>query len=328
MENLSKAATENGAENQVDDGAERPKTARELMMEQIDERHDQHQAEQVKEQGAAAAAATEGETVLVDDLKRFKVRVKIGDREEERSLDSVMNELQSSQGRLRSSSQSEKELRAALAEKDRLLEEQLAAQMAGTETTDDEIGGRVSEAMAALIEGDEAKATAALLDVIKKGRPAATPLDETQLVDKVKNRLAAEDAVAQQAAVWEAFVSEHPEFREQVDPVTGAVSLSEERQYGDYLFERDFLPKIQAGEISYQEALKQTAEAAGKVFAKSATPTPPEKKDAFTERSERKRQLDQLPVAAGARNVAASEGAGESQADIIREMRKARGLPV
>lgn len=320
-------ATQAGAEHATDEGA-RPKSAREVMMEHLGERHEQVLAEQTQQQAPAPTVATEGEAVLVDDPKRFKLRVKIGDREEEQSLDAVMNELRSSQGRLRSLSQREKELAAALAEKDRLIEQQLAAQMTASPATDEEIDARAAEIVGAIAEGEEDKAIAALRDVLRKGRQSATPVDATALVGQVKDELAKEQAAAQNATVWETFLADHPEFSEQVDDA-GNVILSEERQYGDFLFERDFKPRIEAGEISYQQALIETAEAVKKTLAGKTGQDDANQadKDPFQERQERKRQLDNLPVAAGARSQGAAPATDESHADIIREMRKARGLP-
>jgi hypothetical protein len=317
-------ATNPGAEQRTDEeGAQRPKSARETMMEQIDGRHEQALSGQIHQQ--APLSADMEETVLVDDPKRFKLRVKIGDREEERSLDTVMNELQSSQGRLRSLSQRERDLQAALAEKERLLEQQLVAQLAAPETTDDEINARVSEVMNALVEGDEEKGAAALREVLKKGRQAATPIDEKQLVGRVKAELVREQEQTQAAEVWESFVAEHPEFSDQVNSETGNPVLSEERQYGDYVFVRDFEKRVKTGEISYQQALNETAEKVRTVFAKERSTVP--QKSEIEKRQERKKQLDQLPVAAGARADTAPGEAGESRADIIAQMRKARGLP-
>lgn len=319
-------APKQGAEVVTDETTPRTKSARETMMDQIDERHKQTLVDQTHQENPVSEKTTEDETVLVDDPKRYKLRVKIGEREEDKSLDTVINELQSSQGRLRSLSQREKDLEAALADKERLLEQQLAAQLAETETTDEEIDARVSEVINALVEGDEEKGTAALREILKKGRQAATPIDETQLVGKVKAELAKDREQTQAATVWDSFVTEHPEFRAEVDPETGNPILSEERKYGDYVFTRDYEKRVAAGEISYQQALSETAQAVRKVFAKDINPDPPQKNN-LEKRQERKRQLDQLPVAAGARADAVQTEAGESRADIIADMRKARGLP-
>jgi hypothetical protein len=328
MANTVDTATDAGAENRTDEGA-RQKSAREMMMERIDERHEQALADQVQQQTLAPAATTEGEAVLVDDPKRFKLRVQIGEREEERPLDSVLQELQTSQGRLRSLSQRERELAAALAEKDRLLEEQLAAQRDLPATTDEEIESRVAEITKALIEGDEDAAKAALKEIVGKGRQSATPLDETQLVEKVEARLQQKQTQAQLDAVWEDFVTKYPEFREEVDQASGTVRVSEERQYGDYLYEREYKARVATGEISYQQALVDVAEKTRKVFTGQKESTEePARKDTLSERQERKRQIDQLPVAAGARAAAAADDAGESHADVIKQMRQARGLPV
>jgi hypothetical protein len=325
-------ATETGAEEKTEEEAPRPKTARETMMEQIDERHDQVLAEQVHQQTPEPAADAEPEAVVVDDPKRFRINIKIGETEEERSLDQVVNELQTSNGRVRSLSSRTKDLEAALAEKDRLLQDQLTAQaqLADAEATDEDIDARVSEVMNALVEGDEEKGAAALRELLRKGRHEATPVDEKALVGKVRSELAREQEQVQAAQVWTSFVEEFPEFRDQSDAETGEPILSEERKYGDYVFERDFAPKVEAGELSYQEALSQTAEAVRKVFAKPAAPEAEGAvtKDPLEARRERKKQIDQLPVAAGGRVAETKEEAGESASDAIREMRKARGLSV
>lgn len=317
-------ATPAGADKQTDQDA-RVKSARELMMERIDERHEQAISDQLLQPGTEGQA-TDGETIQVDDPKRYAVRVKIGDREEERSLDTVLNELQSSQGRLRSLSQRERELAAALAEKERLLEQQLTQQFSGQAAMDEDVDGRVAEVIKALGDGDPDTAATALRDVLK-GRQTATPVNEAQLVGKLKAELAQEQYRAETMAIWDRFVEENPDFAPQLD-ADGNPVLSEARQYGDFLFERDYRARMEAGEISYQQALIETAEAVRKVLSGKPQGSETTKPSMFDERQERKRQLDQLPVAAGARSADQAPGGDESHAEVIRQMRKARGLPV
>lgn len=327
-------ATGHGAEKKTgEEEVQRPKTARETAMEQIDQDRDAELEEELRQQQETppAASSTDDEPVTVDDPSRYKVRVKVGDGEEERSLSDVVNELQTSNGRVRSLSTQLKDRDAALAEKDRLLQEQLTAQAqhADPEATDEQIEARVSEVRDALIEGDEEKVTEFLRDVLKKGRQEATPVNEEELVGKVKTELKTEQeqerAREEVAKVWESFVEEYPEFQAKEDPETGEPVVTEAREYGDYIFERNYAPKLAAGELSYPEALRKAAEDVRKVFPVQGVETD---KGGLDKRRERKKEIDQLPVAAGARTASAQpESAEENHADTIAEMRKARSLP-
>lgn len=314
------AATDNGAEDSGTPEQRQP-SLREQMMAQLEEQHENLVTEQLRRQTPEPTPRdAENGMVLVDDPKRFALKVKIGDREEDRSLDTVVNELHSLQGRVRSLSQRERDLAAALAEKERLLNQQVLAQINTDETTDD-LDARVSTVMSALIEGDEDTATNALRDILKSGRQKATPVDEGQIVGRLKAELQQEQQEQQMASVWESFVAENPEFRPQ-ESDTGEVVLTEERQYGDYLYEREYAKRVEAGEISYQQALIDTAEKVRKVFSAKAEP-----RDPFDSRRERKKQLDQLPAASGSRAGGSANAADASPSDVIREMRRARGLP-
>ena len=341
MEGILDEATRTGAEEE-EETQERPKSDRERMMEQIDQDYENVLAGQMTDSATPSPEdekegdetvqpkATETEPVLVDDLKRYRIRVKVGDSEEEKDLETVVNDLRTHQGRVRSMTQREKDLQTQLAAAKEKLEQQLKAQQQVVETTDDDIDieARVKTVSAALIEGDEETANTVLRELLTKGRQEkATPgVDKNEIISTVKEQLQEESAKSEQARIWAEFAKEHPEFEVKEDPETGQPIVSEQRDYGDIIYARDFLGKVQSGEISYREALEKTAEKVGKMFAKPAAPQPQENE--LEKRQQRKETIDQLPVAAA---VAARENAETAEKEdpnsIIAEMRKSRGLP-
>jgi len=335
---MENEATRQGADVKTET-EERTKTARELAMDGIEERHDEYVDGQIQSQNPEAEETTDDEkAVLVDEPARYKVRVKLGDREEERGLDSVVNELQTLQGRVRSMSGRETSLQAELQklqERSQQLEQQLTAQVQAavdegtTDLSDEDVEARVAEVTRALEDGDEEKVAEFFKDVYKgrQQQPTQT-LDEDKIKSKVKTELKSEldkeRLTEENAKIWNEFVEDNTDFQEQKDPETGETVVSEKRQYGDFVFARDYQDKVVKGEISYREALDETAKAVSKVFDK---PEPEEKKTELEKRQERKQELDQLPVAASVVARGAEETGEEKPAEIIAEMRKARGLP-
>ncbi len=323
---------ENGTTRQgVSEGAEqrqRPVSQRELALAAIEEKLDQ-QEEQQTAAPAAAAPATTDEKVLVEDPERFRVRVKVGGKDEERSVGQVVAELQTANGRLRQFATREKELEARerdLQERERQIE---LARLPSSEEDDAAVDQKIDEAIDAMVDGDRTTAREALKGVLGKGRQEATPpVDETAIISRVKTELSQERQAEEQAAagskVWDEFLRDNPEFRDETDDQGQPKPHSPLRVQGDYIFERDYAARVQSGELSYREALDKTAEDARQVLSVPATK---EEKSGKEKRAERKSQIDNLPVAAGARQVVAEEDAEESHGSIIASMRKARGLP-
>lgn len=319
-------ATQQGAGKQTE---ERPKTARQVAQDQIDHDYDDHVEHQILAEDPDPKKTTDDETVLVDDLKRFKVRVKRGDGEEEKGLDSVMNELQTLQGRVRSMTNREKDLQQQLqqmAEKDGQLEQQLAAQrQLETTDNDEDIDASVSVMAAALINGDEDTVAENLRNILKQGRQSkTTPVDEEQIVSKVITKVTTERQQEEGKKVWDAFVKDNAVFQDQFDSESGEKVVTEERKYGDFVYEQNYREKVASGEISYREALEKTAETVGKAFAQQ--PEAPEKSE-LEKRQERKQDIDQLSVAAGVVADHKQSATEESVSDVIADMRKGRGLP-
>jgi 23S rRNA G2069 N7-methylase RlmK/C1962 C5-methylase RlmI len=144
------------------------------------------------------------------------------------------------------------------------------------------------------------------------GRQTATPsIDEEAIVAKAEARIEAKRQEAENADAWREFVESNPAFSDET---------SKQRQYGDYLFNTVYGPKLDAGEISYREALRAAADDVATVF-RGEQETP-----ARTVREERKQRIDNLPTA-GARAVKPPSKA-ESVNDVLEEMRRMRGQPV
>lgn len=311
--------TPTGVSDPQDEGQRQP-SPREQMMARIEGQLEEQRRDQIHVPlDPGSAETTDGGAQLVDDPQRFRVRVKVGDREEEKTLDSVLHELATANGRVRAVSKRERELEArerALAER----EQQISAQTATPSATDDDadVDGRIQAAMAALVEGDEEMAASALKSLLKGRREPATPvIDSAAVAAQVKEQLASEQ-------VWDDFVRENPDFREEFD-AEGNPVLSEKRQFGDFIYMRDYASRVASGEISYREALKETAAAVGKAFSPPPAPAPPAP-SGREQREQRKAAIDNLPVAAGARAAGPAAEPDETNASIIAQMRKARGL--
>lgn len=288
---------------------------RELMLSQIDGRLDEERQGQI---WVEPETSQPGEPVLVEDLQQFMVRVKIDGKEETKPLAEVVGGYQKNtvaSERLRQASQQRIELEAR---ERALLERENQIQLAATASHEDPgDNDELDLALNALVEGDTTQAAKVIRDMVSKGRQTTTPaVDEAAITAQVESRLSGKND-------WENFLRDNPEFREEYND-QGQVILTKERQYGDFVYERDYAKRVENGEISYLEALNATAGEVRKTFS------PPPAKEQQTTREaklERKRALDNLPIAAGARAAGPDAGQDESPSETIADMRRARGLP-
>lgn len=300
---------------------ERPRSQREVMLESIEERVDEQRQGQFHQEAAPDTTRQENQPVVVDDPQQFMVRVKVDGKEELKPLSEVVGSYQKNEvasERLRQASMTRKELEAwenNLKEKERQIE------LAGTvsEQTDPDDG--LNEALGALVEGDTATAAQVIREMVNKGRQQTTPqVDEAAIAARVKEQIAGETE-------WDRFLRDNPEFREEFDDA-GNTIVTRERQYGDFVFERDFAGRVEKGELSYLEALNATAQEVRKVFSPPpAEVTQETQQTAAQKKLERKKAIDNIPVAAGARAAGAAAEVDETPSDVIANMRKARGLP-
>lgn len=286
---------------------ERPLSARDLMLEQIGNKiDDQRQGQEVD--GGTTETTNTAEKQVVDDLQML-VRVKVNGKEEEKPLADVLTGYQKNEAaseRLRLAAAKEKDLEA----REKALDAQIQAQSQLSSNTDTDDDGDLDQALAAIIEGNTEVAKKALRDAINKGRtPITTPqaIDEDALAGRIEQKQEVKKD-------WDLFLSKNPEF---------ADANSKERQYGDYLFNTKYAPLVEAGEVSYHQALFDTANEVKSTLAQPATTKTP--RDI---KLERKQSIDNLPIAAGARQTEATAEQEESHGDIITQMRKGRNLPV
>lgn len=286
---------------------QRPLTARELMFEQIGNKIDEERQGQEVEGDTTETTDQAGKQV-VDDLQML-VRVKVNGKEEEKPLAEVLTGYQKNEAaseRLRLAAAKEKDLAA----REKALNDQIQLQSqlsADTDTDDDDL----DQALSAIVEGNTDAAKQALRNAINKGRtvPDTTPqvIDEDALAQRIEQKQEVKKD-------WDTFLKANPEF---------ANANSKERKYGDYLFNTKYAPLIEAGETSYHQALLDTANEVKGTLAQPAAPKTP--RDL---KLERKQSIDNLPIAAGARQTGAAAEAEETHGDIITQMRKGRNLPV
>ena len=170
----------------------------------------------------------------------------------------------------------------------------------GTSSTED-IDGLIDAYNDAMVEGDTAEQKR-IFKLMNSGRQQTTQpvIDEEAIIAKAEARIENRQA-------WTDFVGTNPAF---------ADSDSKQRQYGDYLFDQVYSPLIASGELSYREALMKTSEEVGKIFTPQQSPR--------QQKEERKRGIDNIPVAAGARAVS-TQNLPKSTNDVISDMMRARG---
>jgi hypothetical protein len=304
---------------------------REKNMAAIMARADEELERQI---AGAGNVTTEPSVRVVDDPSQFRVRVKVDGEEKELSVADVVagyqkNEVASE--RLRKASEKGRELDA----RERAVQ-QLEAQVklqsgnpSQTAAGDDQAAGDdamaqmkapIARALELFTEGDVEEASNLLAKAMmaNKGRENTTPaVDAQQIAKQVRQEMDGEQ-------VWENFVRDNPEFRAEFDD-QGNQIISREREIGDLIYVRDYEAKVQSGEISYLEALTQTAATAKRMLAPAVQEQA--KLSGSEERQSRKAALDSIVVAAGARNAGPVEEKEESRADVIASMRKSRHLP-
>jgi len=289
--------------------------------------------------GNMTTEPTEPTVQVVDDPARFKVRVKVDGQEKELLVADVVTGYQKNEvasERLRKASERGRELDAR-EEALRNLEAQIKLQTVSLsqpsqgaitvpENGDDlqvQLKSAVSDAFSAMVDGDTEAATKLLVDAIVKGRPVVTEttpaIDPQQIAAQVRQTLNSEQ-------VWDNFVRDNPEFREEYDD-QGTAIVSKQREYGDFIYARDFAPLVERGEISYQEALISTAKSVRDTFSPGIQPPPVPELTGTEQRQQRKQAIDNIAIAAGARSAGAVEEKEESRAEILSNMRKVRGLP-
>lgn len=297
--------------------------------------------EELDRQIAGNIVTTEPTVQVVDDPARFKVRVKVDGEEKELLIADVVTGYQKNEvasERLRKASERGREMDAR-EETLKNLEAQLKLQTVNLSQPDNgdtkpnlqveddlqvQLKSVVSEAFGAMVDGDTEAATKLLVDAIVKGRPVVTPVttppvDPQQIAAQVRETLNSEQ-------VWEEFVRDNPEFREEFDDQGNAI-VSKQREYGDFIYTRDFAPRVARGEISYQEALTSTAKSVRDTFSPGIQPQPEPELSGTEQRQQRKAAIDNIAIAAGARSAGPVEEKEESRAEVLTNMRKARGLP-
>lgn len=243
--------------------------------------------------------------VLADEqLAEVKVKVKVDGVEVEMPLSDVTKGYQKD-------AVASKRLAVAAAERKKLeaWEQELRTREATLvlgdtlSSNDEDMDSLIDAYNDALVEGDTAKQKELMKSIIGGGRQQTTQapvVDEDAIIAKV-------EAKAENKKAWDDFIGSNAAFADET---------SKQRQYGDYLFDTVYSPQIRAGQISYREALVKTAEEVGKIFTPGQTTR--------EQKEERKRGIDNLPVAVGARAASAKTGI-KSHEETIADMRRARG---
>lgn len=302
------AAIDNAGTGGAATGSEPVLSPRELAMQEISQQLLETEAAAgfgpADDAGGEPAAVKLPDVLAGDQLAEVKVRVKVDGVEVELPLSDVTKGYQKdtvASRRLAEAATERKKLEVweqELKGREAALVSSDALSSAAVEDTD----AQIKAAMAALVEGDEEKAAAALKSIIGNGRQETTQpiIDEDAIIAKAETRIENKKA-------WSDFVGTNPAFADET---------SKQRQYGDYLFDSVYSPLIATGELSYREALMKTAEEVNSVFTPAQTPR--------QQKEERKQRIDNLPVAAGARAVQ-TQAVPKTADDTINEMRKARG---
>ncbi len=304
-------------------GEEAELSPRELAMQEIEAQLSQQGAPEPEEakQAEPAPSAALPEILAEDQLDKVRVRVKVDGQVVEMPLSEVAKGYQKDAVASRRLDQAAEERKALDALKKQLeeRERQLAAAKAppSSEQDDEDVEAQIKAAMSALVDGDEEKATNAIKSVFKGRREAATPtIDEEALVAKAAQRIEEKRTTEDNAKAWDEFVNSNAAFADET---------SKERQYGDYLFNTVYGPKVEAGELSYREALSKAAQDVTTVFHPQPQQQQPQP-SARQQKEQRKAAIDNLPVA-GARAVRQPE-TEQTTDDVLAEMRASRGQPV
>lgn len=254
--------------------------------------------------------------------KPLMVKVKVDGVEREMPITEVVKGYQkdaAASKRLQEAAEKEREIQRQRAELEQLRAQmqsgQKETQLSDNMPDDADLDGQIEEAMTAIAIGDDEKATE-LMKVLIKGRSKATATQQVnidEIKQSIKQEFEQERVASEQAQAFQSFLAEYPEF---------AVEDSPERKYGDYLFNTQYGAQIEAGEISYQEALNAAAAEARRIYAGTGGTTESTSANRPS-KQERKQAIDNVPVAGG-RAIKAAQ-TPETVDDAIKEMRKMRG---
>lgn len=285
---------------------------RDLAMQQITQQLEEGRVEVFADEGKQDATATTTfiPSLLPDDqLAVTKVRVIVDGEALELPLSEVTAGYQKG-----AAASKRLELAATEHKKLKTWEQDLVSREAALTTVDQSpffegTDGQIRAYNAALIEGDEEAAAIAFKAIMGTGRQQATPpvvIDEDALVARTETRIDNKKA-------WDEFIGSNEAFADVDSP---------QRVYGDHLFDKEFAPLVDAGEISYREALTRTAEGVAQKF------TPPAAELTTRQQKEiRKQSIDNLPVAVGAR-VVKQPASTNTPVDVIERMKGWRGQAV
>lgn len=321
MATFEDATQDLGVSGQNEQQEEAPQSERDLALAEIEAELEQQPRLEVlsadEEDVPKKSERREAPEVLDEaDYGTVKVKVKVDGQEVMMPLAEVAKGYQKdavASRRLEQAARERQELEAfrrQLAEQEQRLTQARQAPLSPEGDAGDDLEAQIKAAMSALIDGDEDQAAQALRKVV--GRQAATPaIDEEAIIAKAEARIEAKRQEAENADAWREFVDSNPAFADET---------SKQRQYGDYLFNTVYGPKLEAGELSYREALRAAAQDVATVF--QGEPEAP----ARSVREERKQRIDNLPTA-GARAVRQAPKS-ESVEDVLEDMRRMRGQPV
>lgn len=263
---------------------------------------------------AAEPAATHNATPQLlseNDLANMRVKAKVDGIEEERSIADILKTYQKDSAaskRLEQAAARQAELdqrEAELAIREQALTNLNAAKPASTDNlsvSDDAVG----QVVTALYDGDEEKTKQALKELFAQRPPAIAtqPIDPAVIAEQVRQRIKTDEAMQNFGATFTEIVA---------DPVLAQVAdtyLAKELQDG----------------VELNEALTKAGNAT-REWIKAKTPVV--NPQANTDRVVRKSELDNVPAASLKSGNPETPIDGENVAsDAIKEMRKARGLPV
>jgi hypothetical protein len=308
---------------------ERPKSRRELAMEELDisrmaalEKEtgvkltdDTPVAAPPKTQADEQLEAQLAQPTLLENIDGLKVRAKIDGEEQDVSVADMLRAYQkngSADKRLEEATRLLKEAEA------RAQAIPIAAPPPPTESTppppplpvpdDTELKGKVKAALASLYAGDEEAATASLYDVIKANRSVekpATPapaIDINQLADQLQQRLAVETAFA-------TIKTDYPDLLANKDLETLAVIKTQTKE---------------ASGMTRAAAMLESAQEVYQAIGKTVGTPPLTKQDiSRAEKLERKGRLESVPTASAAA-VQPETQEPSSPSALIAEMRAKR----
>lgn len=300
-------ASENPRNNRLEEIAEENHR---LMLEELGQKE---QVEDAPTQDEAPNTPADPHSVSEDDLANMRVKTKVDGIEEEHSVADLIKSYQKDSAasrRLEEAAKKQREIDARAAE----LDAREAALNDAANKPDDgkpprDRDAKLSEAISALYEGDEDRTKAAFNELFEGERlPATQPqesVDPAVIAEQVRQRIRNEDAMAKFHNDYETIVSDP--FLVKVADTYLAQALQDGIEYGEAL--------KKAGD-STLEWLKTKGVGANKTSRE--------------EKLSRKHSLDE-PTTTGTRSAGAEEAPIETSeqaaANIIAEMRRARGLP-